>query len=106
MTQNEIIQKVSDKLSNRPDTKYIHEMYLNDTIIDAVNDVCDYINHIENDELSERLVTPIYDLCMMRLNQTGSEGLSSSGKGGTSETYIDNIPKQIRHKLKKYRRFP
>lgn len=106
MKKDELIKKVQAKIKNRPDMQYVNDEYLSDTLDDALNDVLDYINASEKSDLDEGLATPIKDLCMVRLNLTGSEGLSSSSKAGTSESYLENIPKSIRHKLQKYRSLP
>ncbi len=102
----EIKDKVKTKLLLKPQCKHIDASYMDDTIDDALNDVRDYINSDVDEELPETLVTPITDLCVVRLNLTGAEGIVSSSKAGTSETYMDNIPKSIRCKLMKYRNLP
>lgn len=106
MIREDISAKVITKLRCRPDMQYIDDVYLNDTIDDAINDVYDFINAKSDDDILVGLITPIKDLCVVRLNLTGSEGLTSSSKAGTSETYVDDIPKAIKNKLKKYRRLP
>lgn len=102
----EIKDKVKAKLMLKPQCMHIDTLYMDDTIDDAVNDVRDYINSDIDEELPETLITPIADLCVIRLNLTGAEGITSSSKAGTSETYMDNIPKSIRRKLMKYRSLP
>lgn len=106
MNKAEIAEKVRSKIQNRPDMRYVDSLFLDDTIEDAINDVFTYINANDENNLVESLVTPIKDLCVIRLNLVGSEGLISSSKAGTSESYLDNIPKAIRKKLQKYRSLP
>lgn len=106
MTTKEVVKKVLAKLKTRPDMQYIDDDYMNATIEDAINDVYAYINARSDDDLTEGLITPITDICVIRLNLTGNEGLTASGKAGTSESYITSIPKPIRRKLQKYRRLP
>lgn len=106
MTKEEITKLVIAKLKARPDTQYLNETYLNETIDDAINDVYDFINARSDDDLVSGLVTPIKDICIVRLNLTGAEGLISSSKAGTSESYVDGIPKSIKVKLRKYRKLP
>lgn len=106
MTKEEIALLVKSKIRARPDTKYIDDSYLDDTIIDAINDTYVFINAGDDTDLVEELITPIKDLCVVRLNLTGTEGITSSSKGGTSESYIDDIPKAIKRKLRKYRNLP
>ncbi|RJV85768.1 hypothetical protein DWX45_16460 [Erysipelotrichaceae bacterium AF19-24AC] len=102
----DIKEKVKAKLLLKPQCTHIETAYMDDTIEDAVNDVKDFINMMIDEELPEALVTPITDLCVIRLNLTGAEGITSSSKAGTSETYMDDIPKSIRRKLMKYRSLP
>lgn len=106
MKKEEIIEKVKTKINHRPDMQYIDETHLIDTIEDAINDVITYINATDENNLEESLIVPIKDLCVIRLNLIGSEGLTSSSKAGTSESYLENIPKAIRKKLQKYRGLP
>lgn len=106
MTNKEVSEKVLVKIKTRPDMQYINDEYTQSTIEDAINDVYNYINAKSDDDLTESLITPICDICVIRLNLTGNEGLISSGKAGTSESYITSIPKPIRRKLQKYRRLP
>lgn len=106
MIKEEITQQVLVKLKARPDTQYLNETYLSETIDDAINDVYDFINARSDDDLVPGLVTPIKDICIVRLNLTGAEGLISSSKAGTSESYADGIPKSVKAKLRKYRNLP
>jgi len=106
MNKVEIAEMVRTKIQNRPDMRYVDNLFLDDTIEDAINDALTYINANDENDLSESIVTPIKDLCVIRLNLVGSEGLTSSNKAGTSESYLDNIPKAIRKKLQKYRGLP
>lgn len=106
MKKEEIAEKVKAKIQSRPDMRYVDRLFMDDTIEDAINDVFAYINANDENGLEEGLITPIKDLCIIRLNLTGSEGLTASSKAGTSESYLDNIPKAIRKKLQKYRSLP
>ena len=106
MTNKEVAEKVLAKLKIRPDMQYINDDYMNATIQDAFNDVYIYINARSDDDITESLITPICDICVISINLTGNEGLTASGKAGTSESYITSIPKPIRRKLQKYRRLP
>lgn len=106
MTTKEIAETVLAKLNARPDMQYIKKNYMQSAIEDAINDVYIYINAKSDDDLTVNLITPITDICVIRLNLTGNEGLTSSGKAGTNESYITSIPKSIRRKLQRYRRLP
>lgn len=105
MNQQELKQKVVTKLSFKPHIKNTDKLYVDDTVNDAVNDALDYINYCDGD-INEKMVTPVTDLCVYRLILTGNEGLTSSSKAGTSETYSGDIPQSIRRILRKYRNLP
>lgn len=106
MEKQEIMKRVLLKIKSRPDIRCISEKYLAEVIDDAIYDVYNYINARSFNDLSDNLITPIKDLCIIRINLTGAEGIVSSSKAGTSETYIDDIPKAVKAKLRKYRRLP
>lgn len=105
MNETELKLEVMEKVMVKPHVKNVDKPYIEATIDEAYDDVLNFIN-FKQDDLPPNLVIPIADLCVIRLNVTGSEGLSSSSKAGTSESYLDNIPKSIRRKLMKYRRLP
>lgn len=106
MEEKEIITKATESIKNRPDMKNISEDYLKDTVVDALNDVKAFINHRVEDVLDEGLITPVKDLSVVRINLTGTEGISSSSKAGTSESYLSDIPVHIKNKLRKFRSLP
>lgn len=106
MEEKELIEKVTKSIKNRPDMKNINDDFLNDSVTDSLNDVKAFINHHTEGLLDEGLMTPIKDLCVIRINLTGTEGISSSSKAGTSESYISDIPSHIKNKLRKFRSLP
>lgn len=105
MQIEELRKIVTDKLKLKPHIKYIDQTYINDTVDDAINDALDFINY-RGEDLDNKIVTPVKDLCVYRLIITGNEGVTSSSKAGTSGTYTGDIPKSIRRILKKYRNLP
>lgn len=106
MEEKELIDKVVKKLQNRPDMKNVRTEYMNDVIEDCLNDVKDFINFRTEDVLENGLLTSVCDLSVIRINLTGTEGTSSASKAGTSESFLEDIPKSIQRKLRKYRRLP
>lgn len=106
MEEKELIDKVIKKLKNRPDMKNVKAEYMQDVVVDCLSDVKDFINFRTEDVFEDGLLTSIYDLSVIRINLTGTEGTSSASKAGTSESFIDDIPKSIQRKLRKYRRLP
>lgn len=106
MEEKELIDKITASIKKRPDMRNIDGEYLKDVVIDAINDAKTFINHRTGTELEEGLITPIKDLSVIRINLTGTEGISSSSKAGTSESYLSDIPIPIKNKLRKFRSLP
>ncbi|MEG2908124.1 MAG: hypothetical protein RR945_02795 [Erysipelotrichaceae bacterium] len=106
MTEAEMIEKVVLKIKLRPDMKTLDEPYINSTVADALSDVKDFINFVNDKDLVEGLITPLYDLTALRIALLGTDGLSSSSSAGVSESYLDDLPKALKAKLRKYRRLP
>lgn len=103
MEKIEIKEKCFVKLKLKPHLLNMKEDYLKSVLEDAISDVEEFINADVSDE---KLITPICDLCVIRVNTTGNEGVISSSKAGQSETFLEDIPKSIKNKLRKFRVLP
>lgn len=44
------------------------------------------------------------DIAVLKINRLGSEGLSSQGYSGASESYIDGFPQEIRVQLDRFKK--
>lgn len=44
------------------------------------------------------------DIAALKINRLGSEGLSSQGYSGASESYIDGFPQEIRMQLDRFKK--
>ena len=44
------------------------------------------------------------DIAVLKVNRLGSEGLSSQGYSGASESYIDGYPQEIKMQLDKFKK--
>ena len=44
------------------------------------------------------------DIAVLKINRLGSEGLSSQGYSGASESYIDGFPQEIRMQLDRFKK--
>lgn len=67
---------------------------------DARDAVCDYIGR---EEVPERLVSVQVQLAVIAYNRRGTEGESSRGEGGISQSF-DGLPPEMQARLKNYPR--
>lgn len=44
------------------------------------------------------------DIAVLRINRLGSEGLSSQGYSGASESYVDGFPQEIKMQLDRFKK--
>lgn len=79
---------------------------LTDLISDALIEVCDYINYIDGDTFPDGCKIIVKDMVKMRVNKMGAEGLTSQSYSGQAESYIDDLPAEIKRKLLRYRKLP
>lgn len=100
MIQKIILQSV--KL--RPGIKNNPDELLLDIINDTIGDVREIINYGENEELPSKCISIVKDLVIIKCNKLGSEGITSESYSGVSQSYIDDIPKDIKKKLYKLRK--
>ncbi len=71
-------------------------------ILDTAMDIL--LDEIGRDELPERLVSAQVALAVVIFNHEGTEGESSRSEGGISRSYLDDLPADIRRRLKNYPR--
>ena len=62
------------------------------------------LDEIGRDELPERLASAQAALAVIIFNREGAEGESSRSEGGISRSFIDDLPADIRRRLKNYPR--
>lgn len=71
-------------------------------ILETARDIL--LDEIGREELPERLVSAQVALAVVIFNREGTEGESSRSAGGISRSYIDDLPAEIRRRLKNYPR--
>lgn len=103
MSQDE---KILQSLKLRPGISNFSDELLNDLIYDTYNDVADCINLEEGSEMPIGCVSIVKDLVVIKVNKLGSEGISSESHEGISQSFIEGIPKDIKLKLRRYRKLP
>lgn len=77
---------------------------LKDLIKDSIQDVKDFINCSDEEELPSGCISIVKELVIIKCNRLGTEGLSSQSASGVSENYSDDIPKPLKKKLYRYRK--
>ena len=100
------IDNIVASLKLRPGISNLTTELLTDIVQDTITDVVEYINLEEGTEVPTRCVSIVKDIVIVKCNKLGSEGLSSESYSGVSQSYIEDIPKDILRKLKRYRKLP
>lgn len=103
MTQ---IDEVLQSLKLRPGISNLSDDLLKDFIQDSFSDVSEYINLEDGLEMPIGCISIVKDLVVIKVNKIGSEGISSESYEGVNHSYIDGIPKEIKARLRRYRRLP
>lgn len=100
--ENRILEsiKLRQGISNNSDDLLL------DIIKDTIVEVSDYINLEERKELPEKCISIVKDISIIKANKLGSEGVSGESYSGVSQSYIEDIPKDILRKLRRYRKLP
>ncbi|NFG25216.1 hypothetical protein FDF11_15260 [Clostridium botulinum] len=101
-----IVEKIIESIKLRPGISTVDEFLLADIVQDAVIEVSDYINLEEGKEFPAKCISIVKDIVVIKVNKLGSEGISSESYSGVSQSYIEDIPKDILRKLKRYRKLP
>lgn len=100
------IDNIVAALKLRPGISNLTTELLTDIVQDTITDVVEYINLEEGIDIPTSCVSIVKDIVIVKCNKLGSEGLSSESYSGVSQSYIEDIPKDIIRKLKRYRKLP
>ncbi|ATD56235.1 hypothetical protein BTM21_03805 [Clostridium chauvoei] len=98
--------KILKSLKLRPGISNFNDELLKDLISDYFNDVAESINLSEGLQMPVGCINIVKELVVVKINRLGSEGISSESHEGISQTYTDDIPNEIKTKLRRYRRLP
>lgn len=71
-------------------------------ILETASDIL--LDEIGRDELPERLISAQVALAVIIFNREGTEGESSRSEGGINRSYLDDLPADVRRRLKNYPR--
>ncbi len=75
-------------------------------IEDAIAEVKSYINAAESETLPPSVKYIVKELALIRFNNLGAEGISSTSQSGISESYIEDLPAGLRRQLRRIRKLP
>ncbi|NFA40989.1 hypothetical protein EXM65_00020 [Clostridium botulinum] len=101
-----IVEKIIESIKLRPGISNNSDDILLDIIKDTIIDVSEYINLEDGKELPTKCISIVKDIVVIKVNKLGSEGVSSESYSGVSQSYIEDIPKDILRKLRRYRKLP
>ena len=60
--------------------------------------------YCRREDVPDGLAVAVVRMALVKVNRTGSDGLSSQGYSGPSESYIDGYPAEITDILRRYRK--
>lgn len=100
------VEDIVTSLKLRPGISNLSIDLLTDIVQDTITDVAEYINLVEGTDIPTSCVSIVKDIVVVKVNKLGSEGVSSESYSGVSQSYIEDIPKDILRKLKRYRKLP
>ncbi|AOR24959.2 phage head-tail connector protein [Clostridium taeniosporum] len=101
-----IVEKIIESIKLRPGISDMNEVLLRDIVQDIIDDVSEYINLEDGKELPTKCISIVKDIVVIKINKLGSEGVSSESYSGVSQSYIEDIPKDILRKLRRCRKLP
>lgn len=100
------MEEILKSIKLRPGISNFSEDLLKDIISDAYNDVAEVINLTEGDIMPLGCISIIKDVVVIKINKLGSEGISSEANEGISQSFINDIPDDVKRKLRRYRKLP
>lgn len=98
------MEEILSSIKLRPGISVNSDELLKDLIEDSIQDVKDFINYSDDEELPCGCISIVKELVIIKCNRLGAEGLSSQNVGGASESYLNDIPKPLKKQLYRYRK--
>ena len=95
------MEEILTSIRLRPGMSEIEDNLLKDIIQDTICEVEEYTKASELDNIAKALVK---DIVVFKVNRLGSEGISSESFSGTSQSFIDGYPAEIKKKIRRIRR--
>jgi len=100
------IDDITTSLQLRPGIAEMNAALLKDLVQDAITEISDYINLEKGTDLPLGCISVVKDIVIIKVNKLGSEGISSESHEGISQSYIEDMPKDVQRKLRRYRKLP
>lgn len=100
------MEEILKSIKLRPGMSNLADELLNDIISDIYNDISEFINLEYGKEMPLGCINIVKELVVIKINKLGSEGISSESHEGTSQSFINGIPSEIKLKLRRYRKLP
>lgn len=97
---------ILESIKLRPYTQHFDDALLEDMIADATTEVRVYCNLPESESISPMMAVCIKDLVVLRISKMGAEALTGESHGGESQSYLTDLPKDLRTRLNRIRRLP
>lgn len=101
---SELNDQILTSVKLRPGIAANSDELLNELIEDSIQDVKDFINYSDDEDIPTGCISIVKELVIIKCNRLGAEGLSSQSASGVSENYSDDIPKVLKKKLYRYRK--
>lgn len=94
------MEEILTAVKLRPGADALSEDLLKDIIQDSIYEVTEYT---KTEELSNLAKSLVKDITIYKINRLGSEGVSSESFSGTSQSFIDGYPAEIKKKIRRVR---
>ncbi len=97
---------ILESIKLRPHTQHFDDALLEDMIADATTEVRLYCNLPEDEPVSPTMALCVKDLVILRISKMGAEALVAESHAGESQSYLTDLPKELRMRLNRIRRLP
>ena len=97
-------EQILNSIRLRPGISNNSDELLREFITDTIQDIKDFINYSDTEELPSGCISVVKELAIIKCNRQGTEGITGTSYSGVSENYLNDIPKYIKKKLYRYRR--
>lgn len=98
--------KILNSIKLRPNASGFSDELIRDLINDVIEDVRTHLNYSGDEELPRGFEGIIKELTLIRINRIGAEGISSESNSGISQSYMNDIPEDIKRMIRRKRRLP
>ena len=79
---------------------------IQDMIQDCIEELKDYLNYSDLENLPESMKTVVKELVLIKINLDGAQGLTTEKMEGVTQNYLQDIPKYLRRRILARRKLP